>query len=166
MQDEIKFKEYMTALSEMHRKTFSKTTVGIYWQILRPFTDEQCIAAFQRAMAENKWIPKPAELVDYIKSGGQPIEDQAVVVAHEIVAHLNQWGGSKLPDLSDDPIAMELMTRRWPYKNWAANILESEIQWWVKQFIEAYTAYREGSGHIMIDAPAEVKKLASGIGNL
>ena len=91
MQDEIKFKEYMTALSEIHRKVFSKATIGIYWEILRPFTDDQCIAAFQHAMAENKWIPKPAELVDYIKGGAQQIEDQAVIVANEIVQHLNQY---------------------------------------------------------------------------
>lgn len=164
MQNDKKFKEYMTALSEIHRKELSKATVGIYWEILRPFTDDQCIAAFQQAMAENKWIPKPAELVEYIKGTAQVIENKALVIANEIVSHINQEGSSKHPDLKGDPIAIHLMTRRWPYKTWAASILESEIQWWIKQFVEAYQAYRESDVPVPIDAPDEVRKMVENIG--
>jgi len=32
------------------------------------------------------------------------------------------------------------MTKRWPYKKWASEIIKSEIKWWKKEFCESYRA--------------------------
>ena len=160
MNNEKMFKEYIAAISELHSKQISKTTARIYWETLADYSDEQCNRAFDLAIRTLKFFPKPAELIELIPGEVVSIEDRALAVANSIVSHLNQWGASKHPDLKGDSIAMELLDRRWPYKRWAATVLESELKWWVKDFSEAYRAYSESGAQPLIDGPEELKKIA------
>ena len=164
MKDKKMFKEYITAISEIYDKIISSTSARIYWQVLEPFSDSQCQDAFDKAIQTCKFFPKPAELIELIPGEAVPIEDKATVIATEILAHLQKWGSSRHPDLKDDPISMHLMANRWPYKKWAANILESELKWWSKEFVEAYRAYNSSDVPFQIDAPEDVRKLTEGIG--
>lgn len=108
-------------------------------------------------------MPPLAVIIKHINGEAQPIEDRGLVMAHQIVSHVKQWGASKFPDLQDDPIAMELMTRRWKYDRWASLVLESELHWWVKEFAEAYTTYSESDNHMLITGSRKVKQLADGL---
>ena len=81
--------------------------------------------------------------------------------ADKIIAHLNFNGAGVFPKFND-PITNYLMTRRWPYQNWAKDILESEIKWWVKEFCEAYKAH-DGDPEILIEGSPEIRKIAGGL---
>ena len=66
MRDEIKFKEYMAMLCELHDKTLSKLLTDLYWKILKPYTNEQCEAAFKELIYSSKFFPKPADFKDIL----------------------------------------------------------------------------------------------------
>ncbi len=144
---------------------FTKDIARFYFQSLKNYSIEQIEEGCKGVLLtwEQRRMPPMAILVKHIDGEVQPVEDRALVMANQIVSHLNQWGGSKHPDLNGDPIAIELMSRRWNYKAWASNVIESELHWWVKEFCEAYRAYSE-SDMTLIEAPAEVRALVSGIG--
>ena len=164
MKDKKLFQEYMTAVSELFDREISKTSIQIYWQTLSQYTDEQCKVAFDMAIRTLKFFPKPAELIELIPGEVVSVEDKALVMAHEIAAHLKAYGSGKFPDLHGDKIAHHLMTRRWPYREWGSQVLDSEMHWWVKEFSEAYRSYSETDLPLKIEAPDAVLKLAEGIG--
>ncbi len=164
MKDADRFREFIAALGEIHEKKISDTMKDIFWKALEPFDDQQCKAAFTRAIAECKWMPKPAELIELMPGGAAQVEDRATVVATEILSHLQVWGSSKFPDLNGDEIAMHLMTGRWEYKRWASSILESELKWWAKEFVEAYRSYQATDAPLRIEGSPQLKQLIRDIG--
>lgn len=97
-------------------------------------------------------MPTYAEFFEIIKGSD---DDKALVTANEIIKHLHEHGSRVFPNLSD-PIAKQLMTKRWPYYDWASQVLESELKWWVKDFCEAYHSYStlEQVPHVLENAGA------------
>ncbi len=162
--DKERFKTIMKAVSVNSGVDITKDILRLYFEALKSFTIEQIEDSAKDIL--KSWIypriPPLAVIIKNIEGEIQPIEDKALVVANQIVSHLQQWGASKYPDLTGDPIAQELMARRWNYKRWAANVLESELKWWVREFCDAYRAY-SGSDNVMIEAPEDVLKLAGGM---
>ena len=127
---------------------------------------EDGISLEQIRYAAGKILRKPAnrygrmptydEFIEIIQGGNK--EDKALVIANEIIAHLKMRGSRVFPKL-DDEIAKYLMTKRWPYYEWAAAVIESELKWWVKEFCEAYSSYSALETPMEIAAPEAVKKL-------
>lgn len=165
MKNKTLFQKYMTGLGEIFDKKISDVLKNIYWEALKPFSDEQCKQAFDKVFVTAKFFPKPADLVEAIGQGKPKIEDKALIIAHRIITNIERKGCKNFPDLSDDPIAKHLMTTRWPYYYWAEQVLESELKWWIKEFCEAYRVYSETGVPLQIEAPESIKKLTEGIGN-
>ena len=84
-------------------------------------------------------MPTYVEIMEAIQGQTPQIEDRALTEANKILDHLRIHGATLWPEMSD-PITRQLMTTRWYYPRWAANCVESENHWWVKQFCEAYLA--------------------------
>lgn len=82
-------------------------------------------------------MPTYAEFIQIIEGSH---DDKALVIASEIIAYLRVHGSRIFPKLND-PIAKYLMTNRWPYHEWAANVCTDELKWWTKEFCEAYKSY-------------------------
>jgi len=158
MKDETKFKEFMAGLCELFDKKISTVLTSMYWKALETVSDKEAEKGFSLAFTKCEFFPKPVELLA-LMNNKPAVEDLALTVAHDIVSHLKIYGLTKLPNLSGDDIAIHLMTKRWPYKAWASEVLESELKWWVKEFSEAYRAYTETEAPIQIEAPRKVKEL-------
>lgn len=167
MKNKIEFKEFMSGMGEVFDKKITPVIIKLYWKVLEPFTDEQCQQAFNIAIAQCRFFPKPADLTEFIVGSPKQIEqnkeDKALVVATNIIAHLRTYGSGVLPKL-DDPTAKHLMTKRWPYYEWSSMVLESELKWWTKEFCKAYKSYTALEEPVKIAAPENVKKLISDIG--
>lgn len=169
MKNRTKFSEFMTVISEMHEKTPSNLLIEVYWRVLKPFTDDQCQKAFDSVINGCKFFPKPAEIVEFITGSSkqieQSIDEKALVIANEIIAHLHAHGSRTFPKLND-PIAKYLMTKRWPYYEWSAAVIEDELKWWTKEFCEAYKSYlaMENITMPLLDSGKEdIKKLVQNI---
>jgi hypothetical protein len=159
----------MTIISEMFEKTPSKILIEIYWKTLQSFTDDQCQQAFNLAIAKCRFFPKPAELIEFITGSPKQIteekDDKALVIANEIIVHLRAYGSRIFPKLND-PIAKYLMTKRWPYYEWSAAVIEDELKWWTKEFCEVYKSYlaMENITTPLLDSGKEdIKKLVQNI---
>jgi hypothetical protein len=67
MKNEIKFKEYMTMLCELHDKILSDMMKDLYWKVLEPFTDEECERAFKELIYSTRFFPKPVDLIEILQ---------------------------------------------------------------------------------------------------
>jgi len=61
MRDEVKFKEYLATLCELHDRTMSKLLTDLYWKVLEPFSDQECEEAFKLIIYDNKFFPNSAD---------------------------------------------------------------------------------------------------------
>ena len=167
MKNKVEFKKFMSGMGEVFDKKITPIIIKLYWKVLEPFTDEQCQQAFNMAIAQCRFFPKPADLTEFIigspKQIEQSKEDKALVIANNIISHLKTHGSRVFPKL-DDQVAKHLMTKRWPYYEWAAAVIESELKWWTKEFCEAYKSYVALEVPMQIATPENVKKLISDIG--
>ncbi len=107
-------------------------------------------------------IPTVKEFRDALENldGPKPSpRSRAEIQADKVLAKLKYHGRAGKADF-EDPITQELMTTRWPYRAWASLVLEKELVWWRKEFIQAYQAYSEQS-QIEALPQAETRKIAA-----
>jgi len=166
MENGKKFREMLVAICDRYDKKPSQLLSEMIWEALQPYSDSDCIAAFNHVFRHGRFFKDIVpDLLDFIGtlSPAFSVEDKAIVEADKILSHLKRYGGSKLPEI-DDPVTKHLMTERWPYKNWAKHVKESENAWWKKEFIESYKSYAKVE-NLQIKAPEKVLKLVEGIGS-
>ena len=145
---------------------FDEDVAKIYILALEPFSISNIEGALRRVLVDWIWSRMPP--IGYFLQRlpgfhGDDRHARDVAEGNKILAHLSYSGATKNPDLSD-PITKYLMENRWRYSSWAATVPESELKWWLREFVEAYEAF-DGVGVDLLEmVDGRVKKLASGIG--
>jgi hypothetical protein len=137
--DKIRFTAAMKALAVNASIEITKDTLRLYFEALKDFDISEIEAGTHKLLLEWEYnrMPPLSALVKKIQGSQPKIEDRALVEANKILDHLRLHGAGVWPDLSD-PVTRQLMTTRWHYLTWAAQCVESENHWWVKEFCEAY----------------------------
>ncbi len=90
-------------------------------------------------------------------AGELPPEHRAEIEAGKILDHLHRYGATRSPRM-EDQITRHLMTHRWSYRAWAAMVQKSDLQWWRRDFVRAYTAQAamvEGGGGLPLGKLAQ-----------
>lgn len=161
--DEQRFAQIMLGLADNFRDNITKEGILMRFDMLQDYSISQVELAAKQIMRARKYtkMPPVAEFIELLQGGNK--DDKALVIANEIVTHLRTHGSRIFPKLNDET-SKHLMTKRWPYYDWAATVLESELKWWVKEFCEAYKSYTALDASVQIAASEEVKKLVKGIG--
>jgi len=137
------FAKVIYGLAGSFSATISPATLDIWMEMLKAdgITYQELQTGVQRLIREKTEgygrLPLYGELLKAIKGSQPKIEDRALVEANKILDHLRLYGATKWPEMSD-PITRQLMTTRWHYLKWAGQVVESELKWWVKEFVEAY----------------------------
>lgn len=170
--DGNKFADAMENMAiAVQAKEPTKELMAMYFAAFESFSIEEVSKAMAKAAFDwelVKVLPPIAEIKKHL-TGKIQINDRALVMAIRIIDHVHREGAEKAPGMSTvlmgDKVAIELMTTRWPYHRWAANLVESEEKWWVKEFCEAYRAFEVTDAPLQIELGPEIKKLTEGIGD-
>jgi len=101
MKNEIKFKEYMTMLCELHDKILSDMMKDLYWKVLEPFNDEQCEDAFKELIYSTRFFPKPVDLIEILQGKKQ---DQATLAWLDVLGAVKAVGNYKSVKFSNPAI--------------------------------------------------------------
>ncbi len=162
---DIKFIGLFTGMCEVFGKSYSETLLDVYSGVLSRYPISDVEKAIKQAIVTCRFFPKPVDLIEAIENNSpKQLENKAHVLANEIIQHLKAYGKTKFPSfLESDPVALKLMQRRWPYRQWASEVLDSELTWWVKEFVAEYQAYKDDGTGGAIEAPAGFLKLAEGV---
>jgi hypothetical protein len=137
--DKIRFTAAMKALAVNASVEITKDTLRLYFEALKDFDISEIETGTHKLLLEWEYnrMPPLSALVKKIQGSQPKIEDRALCEANKILDHLRLHGAGVWPEMSD-PITRQLMTTRWHYQTWAAQCVESENHWWVKEFCEAY----------------------------
>lgn len=161
--DKIRFAAAMKALAVNASVEITKDTLRLYFEALKDFDISEIETGTHKLLLEWEYnrMPPLSALVKKIQGEQPKIEDRALVEANKILDHLRLHGATKWPEMSD-PITRQLMTTRWYYPRWAANCVESENHWWVRQFCEAYRS--TNTVNPALEIPDRVRPLLKIIG--
>lgn len=143
MQNEIRFKEYMTAMGEIFDKEITPALSGIYWKILKPFSDEQCKVAFEQIFQTAKFFPKPADFLEALQGKK---EDQAALAWVKVVKMIRQIGPYQSICFADDPAIHSVIQSM---GGWImlCDVTEKELTWKAKEFEKLYSIMKDQGKH-------------------
>lgn len=143
MKNEELFKKYMAGLAEIFDKKISDILSDIYWNALKNFSDEECKIAFNRAMVECKFFPKPVELIEMMGSG--KTEDVAQIQVDIVVNAIKKIGQYQSVKFSDQTTNAVINNCFGGWLKMCNELLEQNEQWFKKDFVKYYQAYyRQG----------------------
>ena len=152
MKNQELFKNFMAGLGEVFGKEISDILFDIYWNALKDFTDEQCKTAFNKAMVQCKFFPKPVEIIELIGGGPGKLEDVAQLQADLVVSAIRKIGSYQSVKFKD-PVTTAVIQQS--FGGWikiCLELMETSEKWFRKDFISAYQTYfRQGiksSGHL------------------
>ncbi|MBS3777490.1 MAG: hypothetical protein KGY70_20005 [Bacteroidales bacterium] len=130
-------------------------------------TMDQIKAAAMRIL-KTRTISKMPTFAEFLEAINGSKKDNAQAQADIVFETLRRNGATSEP-IFEDPVTNHLMSTRWKWKNWASSVLEDEIKWWRKEFIEAYQSYAANPENVeqvqKLTAPQRLQKLISGIGD-
>jgi hypothetical protein len=141
MTDEVKFKEYMTLLCELHDKILSDMMKDLYWKILEPFTNEQCEAAFKELIYSSRFFPKPADFKDILCGKIKNIATEKWI---DVLSAVSRIGNYKSVKFSDSVIHSVINAMGgWPQ---LCTMTNDEVKWKEKEFERLYEVLSERGG--------------------
>lgn len=159
MKDEIKFKEYMATLCELHDKTMSSILVDLFWKVLEPFTDEQCEKAFQEIIMSSRFFPKPVDMIEVIQGKRDHESTRAWLLAYDAIGRVGNYSSVKFRDVIIHSV-IEFMGG-WPQ---FCSMISDEVKWKQKEFERLYQVIstREGCHPDYLPGTTEINNNANG----
>jgi len=108
MQNRAEFSKFMLMIAEIFGKTLSEALTEVYWETLKPFTDEQCKKAFGILITSSQFFPKPVDLLEKIH-GNQG--EKAIIAWEKTYKAIRQVGSYESVKFDDPAIhsTIELM---------------------------------------------------------
>ncbi len=143
--------------------TFTSNGLKLRFEAMKDFSVDQVSEAAVKLIKTYKYNSMPT-IADFIEimAGGVSARDRAEIEAGKVLEHLHRYGKGVAPKF-EDPITRHLMSTRWKYGSWAAYVVEADLRWWCRDFIQAYQAHSAG-GDCIPNLPW-LKQLAGQIGN-
>ena len=147
--DKKRFASIVWALAEDFGGTISKDSLLLRFEVLKIYDIEQISQASTWLLKNREQtfpaVPTTREIITAIEkiknpAGALSVESKAQIQLQLVLDKLNSEGGTGDANFQDR-VTQQLMTRRWPYKKWASNILEDDITWFKKDFLELYKVY-------------------------
>lgn len=136
MKDATRFKEYMTALCEVHsREPLTFTLNDIYWKTLEPFDDYACESAFKYLLMHTKFFPKPSEFLEILEGNNQ---DKAMLAWLKVTKAIRRIGTYQSVRF-DDPVIHSSIQAMGGWVSFG-DVLEKDLPWKQKEFERIYSA--------------------------
>ena len=163
--DKIKFANIMRGFEINCSDKITKEQLDFYFTNLKQFPFSEMELAFKKVLYKWEYNKMPTIGV-FIKVLGksQPlIEDIAEIQATEVLKQMQECGYCNTPKFTD-PVTIELMKHRFNFISLCKTMKESEIKWFVKEFIQAYQAFDRNKENSLIgDIPSELKKITNNL---
>jgi len=147
--DKIEFAKVMYGLAGNFGGQISKDDLSLRFEVLKEYSLDEIKQAGIWLLKNREQtfpaVPTTREIIIAVEKIDNPqaaisIEARSEIQLQCVLNKLRTEGSNSDVDFND-PVTQELMTRRWPYNQWARTVLEDEIKWFCKEFKELYKVY-------------------------
>lgn len=143
MQDEIKFKEYLSLLCEVFERKISQSLTDLYWKVLEPFNNEQCEAAFKEVVYSNKFFPKPADFIEILRGKKGDRSTAAWILVLNAVKRVGNYESVRFAD----PVIHSVIQVMGGWDRLAGTMTLDEEKWKQKEFERLYQVMERRGNH-------------------
>jgi hypothetical protein len=155
MNDKILFGKYMTVISDVFGKEYSELSNKIFWEVLKPYSNHECIRAFNTIIITRKSSPKPADFIEVIEGN---YKDQALNAWVKLREALNNRREL------DDPTINRVVDSLGGYHLLGLKTSD-ELVWIQKEFERTYQLIiKQTAQQKEIESTGSVRQLAGKIG--
>jgi hypothetical protein len=139
----------MSSLGEAYGRDITPATVRVFFNVLSGYSIEQVEHAAAEIMSNHDWFPAPAAVkreIERLRGAGSGIvydqetqaRNQARLLADHVAGRGYMHEGEEL-----DRVTRELMRgQRYSMESLRRTLLESEVKWFIKDFVEDYLAMK------------------------
>ena len=142
MKDKTKFSEFMTIIAEMFEKTPSKAILEVYWKSIGPYSDDDCVKAFNEIIVKSRFFPKPVDIIETIRGTGT---NRATGAWIKVLGTLRGVGSYQSVQF-DDPVIHSVIETMggWPEMG---NLLVDDEKWKQREFEKLYPIMEKRGNH-------------------
>lgn len=145
-QDQNKFKELITVMSETYGEEFTPAKLKLWWNLFKPHsieTFEQALFAHIACPDAGMFSPKPANLMKFIngtsKDQQQLVEDRAGMAWQTVMGEISRIGSYATLKLEDkQALAAVKAIGGWKH---ICSLTTDQLVWAGKEFVSAYEQY-------------------------
>lgn len=142
MKNKTEFTKFMLLASELYDRKLSKSLTELYWLALEPYSDDECIMAFQTILKTSKFFPKVADLLEVLEG---PQNSEATIAWIDVLDAVKKIGPWESVQFADPVIhsVLEVMG------GWVAicDMASAEVKWKQKEFEQFYSLLRQRNQH-------------------
>lgn len=145
-QDQVRFKELISIISENYDHDFTPSTVKLWWSVFKPHSIEAFESAvFSHIACPNvgMFAPKPANVMAHIVGTEKQVliesKDRAEIAWNVIVGEISRIGSYGTLKL-DDGQALAAVKAIGGWKN-LCSMTADKLTWAKKEFLAAYGSY-------------------------
>jgi hypothetical protein len=142
MQDRAKFSEFMSIITEMFDRKLSKLLAEIYWKALIPFSDAQCIGAFDEIIISSRFFPKPVDIIEIIQGTQSNQATEAWLQVAETLRRVGTYRSVKF----NNPVIHSIVNAMGGWVQ-MGGITVDEEKWKQKEFERLYLIMRNHDEH-------------------
>jgi len=150
MQDKQKFIEILGTAAEVYGSQLSEILLDVYWNVLKPFSDEDVAKAFEQAIRTLKWMPKPSEILEIMEGPLQSRPSEALQCLISAMKHVGAYRSVVFEDK-----AIHGVVEAWGGWMEVCRLTNDELRYKGKEFKELYQSYR--------NKPVDIPKLVGRI---
>jgi len=161
------FTRIMVGIAENFSAQTSTAGLNLRFMALKEFSLQQIEAAAVKILTNRNamGMPTVAEFISAI-IGEQKKSDLAESQVNEVMKQIRSVGSYGTP-IFEDRLTRELLSSRWSFRSLCA-MTETELKWWVKEFIDAYQSMDRTEKRAQIECGGsqerKLKLLSGGIG--
>lgn len=167
-QNYIKYLKIIQLLGKNFQASFDSDLINFWWESfqIENISFEQIKTAAREILRTRtsdksyKTMPNYGDFIRIIE--GSP-KDKAEQQSKLVLEKLNY---AEYNYKFDDPVTLHLMSKVWPFKTWGSTVLDRDLEFWPKKFIDAYIAFQPKKDFLQISQTAEIKKLTENIGDI
>lgn len=134
-------KEIAKALALMfatYEREPKRDVIMVYVSLLKKYDLLSIRKAISKAVDESEYCPRPATILKHLKPTQDDLQSRATTEAARVVESIRR---DNTDCLKGDKLTTYLMNSRWNLKILQDTMLESEIKWFIKEFIESYISF-------------------------
>lgn len=162
----LEFINIMAALADNFNATVKSKTLDFWFKSfivdgIEIVDIKKAARQILRTRTSNKSFKTMPNYADFIEIIEGTVSEKAEIQANLVIEKLTA-GDYKYE--FKDPITAHLLKKRWPFSDWGRTVLEKELEFWPRKFIEAYKAHKSNTSFIEISDNPKLKQLINKIG--
>lgn len=140
-EERANFAKLISMTADVYGKELNDALVLIYFKALNEFSISEVNTAFNKHIREERFFPKPVDIIDRINGVDGNLEGRAILQASLVWDSISTVGHAKTVIFKDQTTAAVIENGFGGWCKMCSEMQEREHKWFLKDFVKIYMVY-------------------------